>query len=130
VKVDCRVPPGLGEALGAPGVRVDVHGDGATSGTVTVRVLAGSTSLSWQLPVAPFVAALPGQPGDGVPAPVPAPVEHLGRHPEHLERPEHREQPEQPERLEEPQRSEQPDRPERRTRARRRAGDGPVGDRA
>ena len=58
------LPPGLGEALGAPGVRVDVHGDGAGSGTVTVRVLAGSASLSWQLPVAPFVAALPGQPGD------------------------------------------------------------------
>ena len=58
------LPPGLGESLSAPGVRVDVHGDGASSGTVTVRVLAGGASLSWQLPVAPFVAALPGQPGD------------------------------------------------------------------
>jgi hypothetical protein len=58
------LPPGLVEALAGPDVRVDVHGDGRRSGTVTVRVLAGGSSLSWQLPVAPFVAALPGQPGD------------------------------------------------------------------
>ena len=44
--------------------RVDVHGDGAGSGTLTLRVLADGTSLSWRLPIAPFVAALPGQPGD------------------------------------------------------------------
>jgi hypothetical protein len=58
------LPPGLLDALAGPDVRVDVHGDGPRSGTVTVRVLAGGSSLSWQLPVAPFVAALPGQPGD------------------------------------------------------------------
>ena len=44
--------------------RVDVHGDGPGSGTLTLRVLADGTSLSWRLPIAPFVAALPGQPGD------------------------------------------------------------------
>ena len=44
--------------------RVDVHGDGAGSGTLTLRVLSDGTSLSWRLPIAPFVAALPGQPGD------------------------------------------------------------------
>lgn len=44
--------------------RVDVHADGPGSPTVTVRVLTDGHSLSWQLPVAPFVAALPGQPGD------------------------------------------------------------------
>ncbi len=44
--------------------RVDVHADGPGSATVTVRVLTEGQSLSWQLPIAPFVAALPGQPGD------------------------------------------------------------------
>ncbi len=44
--------------------RVDVHGDGPGSSTLTLRVLADGMSLSWQLPIAPFVAALPGQPGD------------------------------------------------------------------
>lgn len=58
------LPPGVAEPLGAPDARVDVHADGADTGTVTVRVLAGGVSLSWSLPVAPFVAALPGQPGD------------------------------------------------------------------
>jgi hypothetical protein len=58
------LPPGTGDALSAPDARVDVSSDGPASGTVTVRVLAGGASLSWQLPVAPFVAALPGQPGD------------------------------------------------------------------
>jgi hypothetical protein len=58
------LPPGVADALGDPAARVDVHGDGHSSGSVTVRVLAGGASLSWQLPVAPFVAALPGQPGD------------------------------------------------------------------
>jgi hypothetical protein len=62
------LPPGVADALGAPDARVDVHGDGPAAGdgpgSVTVRVLAGGASLSWQLPVAPFVAALPGQPGD------------------------------------------------------------------
>ncbi len=31
---------------------------------MTIRVLAGSTSLSWSVPIGPVVAALPGQPGD------------------------------------------------------------------
>jgi hypothetical protein len=53
-----------GGDLDSPEAIVDVHGDGPGSSTVTVRVLAGGRSLSWQLPVAPFVAALPGQPGD------------------------------------------------------------------
>ena len=44
--------------------RVDVHGDGPGSATLTLRVLTDGVSLSWQLPVTPFVAALPGQPGD------------------------------------------------------------------
>jgi hypothetical protein len=57
------LPAGGGD-LDAPESRVDVHSDGAGSSTVTVRVLAGGQSLSWQLPIAPFVAALPGQPGD------------------------------------------------------------------
>ena len=44
--------------------RVDVHSDGPGTGTVTLRVLTEGVSLSWRLPVAPFVAALPGQPGE------------------------------------------------------------------
>ncbi len=44
--------------------RVDVHGDGPGSATLTLRVLTDGVSLAWQLPIAPFVAALPGQPGD------------------------------------------------------------------
>ena len=58
------LPPGAGDQLGAPGARVDVSGDAPSSGTVTVRVLTDGRSLSWQLPIAPLVAALPGQPGD------------------------------------------------------------------
>jgi hypothetical protein len=58
------LPPGAGEHLDGPGTRVDVHSDGAGAGTLTVRVLADGRSLAWSLPVAPFVAALPGQPGD------------------------------------------------------------------
>ncbi|HWG93054.1 MAG TPA: hypothetical protein VNU66_02360 [Mycobacteriales bacterium] len=58
------LPPGAGEQLDGPGTRVDVHSDGAGAGTLTVRVLTDGRSLSWSLPVAPFVAALPGQPGD------------------------------------------------------------------
>jgi hypothetical protein len=58
------LPPGAGDQLSAPGARVDVSGDAPSSGTVTVRVLTDGRSLSWQLPIAPFVAALPGQPGD------------------------------------------------------------------
>lgn len=58
------LPPGAGDLLAGGPARVDVHGNGPRSSTVTVRVLADGTSLSWQLPVAPFVAALPGQPGD------------------------------------------------------------------
>ncbi len=56
------LPAGV-ELREAP-ARVDVHADGPGSATVTVRVLAQGQSLSWQLPIAPFVAALPGQPGD------------------------------------------------------------------
>lgn len=44
--------------------RVDVHSDGPGTGTLTLRVLTDGVSLSWQCPIAPFVAALPGQPGD------------------------------------------------------------------
>ncbi len=55
--------PGGVELHDAPG-RVDIHADGPGSQTVTVRVLTEGHALSWQLPVAPFVAALPGQPGD------------------------------------------------------------------
>lgn len=58
------LPPGTGDELDSPGTRVDVHSDGTGAGTLTVRVLAEGRSLSWSLPVAPFVAALPGQPGD------------------------------------------------------------------
>lgn len=58
------LPPGASDGLHSPEARVDVHGDGPTSGTVTLRVLADGLSLSWRLPIAPFVAALPGQPGD------------------------------------------------------------------
>ena len=58
------LPPGAGDRLDALDARVDVHGDGPGSPTVTVRVLSEGQSLSWQLPLAPFVAALPGQPGD------------------------------------------------------------------
>jgi hypothetical protein len=53
-----------GDDLDTPEAIVDVHGDGPGSSTVTVRVLVGGRSLSWRLPIAPFVAALPGQPGD------------------------------------------------------------------
>ena len=58
------LPPGLGDRLLAPGLRVDVHGNGPGSDTLTLRVLVDGTSLSWQLPIAPVVAALPGQLGD------------------------------------------------------------------
>lgn len=57
------LPPGVGERLHAPDARVDVHADGPGATTVTVRVLADGQSLSWQLPLAPLVAALPGQSG-------------------------------------------------------------------
>jgi hypothetical protein len=58
------LPPGVEELLRTEAPRVDVSGDGPRAGTVTVRVLAGSTSLSWSVPIGPVVAALPGQPGD------------------------------------------------------------------
>ena len=58
------LPPGASDGLHSPEARVDVHGDGPASGTVTLRVLSEGLSLSWRLPIAPFVAALPGQPGD------------------------------------------------------------------
>ncbi len=58
------LPPGAADGLHSPEARVDVHGDGPSSGTVTLRVLTEGLSLAWQLPIAPFVAALPGQPGD------------------------------------------------------------------
>ena len=58
------LPSGGGDRLDALEAKVDVHGDGPGSSTLTVRVLSEGQSLSWQLPIAPFVAALPGQPGD------------------------------------------------------------------
>ncbi|MCW2544440.1 MAG: hypothetical protein JWM40_1992, partial [Frankiales bacterium] len=58
------LPSGASERLDALEAKVDVHGDGPGSSTLTVRVLSDGQSLSWQLPIAPFVAALPGQPGD------------------------------------------------------------------
>ena len=58
------LPSGAGDRLDALEAKVDVHGDGRGSSTLTVRVLSEGQSLSWQLPIAPFVAALPGQPGD------------------------------------------------------------------
>jgi hypothetical protein len=58
------LPPGVEEVLRTEAPRVDVSGDGPGAATVTVRVLAGSTSLSWSVPIGPVVAALPGQPGD------------------------------------------------------------------
>ncbi len=58
------LPAGSGDRIDAAEAKVDVHGDGPGSQTLTVRVLSEGQSLSWQLPIAPFVAALPGQPGD------------------------------------------------------------------
>jgi len=58
------LPVHAAERLRGAGARVDVHSDGSGSPTVTVRVLAEGQSLTWQLPVAPLVAALPGQSGD------------------------------------------------------------------
>lgn len=58
------LPPGAADDLAGSLPRVDVHADGVGASTVTVRALAGETALSWQLPLAPFVAALPGQSGD------------------------------------------------------------------
>ena len=58
------LPAGGGDRLDALEAKVDVHGNGPGSSTLTVRVLSEGQSMSWQLPIAPFVAALPGQPGD------------------------------------------------------------------
>lgn len=58
------LPPGAADALRSAEPRVDVHSDGVGAATVTVRVLADETALTWQLPLSPFVAALPGQAGD------------------------------------------------------------------
>ena len=58
------LPVGGGDRIDAAEAKVDVHGDGPGSQTLTVRVLSEGQSMSWQLPIAPFVAALPGQPGD------------------------------------------------------------------
>jgi hypothetical protein len=58
------LPPGVEDVLRSETPRVDVSSDGPGAATVTVRVLAGSTSLSWSVPIGPVVAALPGQPGD------------------------------------------------------------------
>ena len=58
------LPGGASDSIDAADARVDVHSDGPGAATLTVRVLAEGHSLSWQLPIAPFVAALPGQPGD------------------------------------------------------------------
>lgn len=58
------VPPAVASALQDEDVRVDVHSDGPGSDTLTLRLLVAGTALSWQLPITPFVAALPGQSGD------------------------------------------------------------------
>ncbi|MCW2667776.1 MAG: hypothetical protein JWN57_2738, partial [Frankiales bacterium] len=58
------LPPGGAEGIDAGDARVDVHGNGPGAPDVTVRVLSQGRSMSWQLPIAPLVAALPGQPGD------------------------------------------------------------------
>jgi hypothetical protein len=58
------LPHGASDSIDSVDARVDVHSDGPGAPTLTVRVLAEGHSLSWQLPIAPFVAALPGQPGD------------------------------------------------------------------
>lgn len=58
------LPPSAASALDGEGARVDVHSDGPGSDTLTLRVLVSGTALSWQLPITPFVAALPGQSGD------------------------------------------------------------------
>lgn len=58
------LPPGVEDVLRNETPRVDVSSDGPGAATVTIRVLAGSTSLSWSVPIGPVVAALPGQPGD------------------------------------------------------------------
>jgi hypothetical protein len=58
------LPPGAADRLVAAPLRVDVNGNGRPAESVTVRVLAQEIALTWELPVAPFVAALPGQPGD------------------------------------------------------------------
>lgn len=58
------LPSGAGDRLDALDAKIDVHSDGPGTGTLTVRVFSEGQSLSWQLPIAPFVAALPGQPGD------------------------------------------------------------------
>jgi hypothetical protein len=58
------LPAGVRDRLDAPGVRVDVSSDGSAASTLTVRVLADDQALTWSLPLAPFVAALPGQSGD------------------------------------------------------------------
>ena len=58
------LPPGVEDLLRTETPRVDVSSDGPSAATVTIRVLTGSTSLSWSVPIGPVVAALPGQPGD------------------------------------------------------------------
>jgi len=58
------LPAAARDRLEAPGVRVDVSSDGPTAPTLTLRVLADDQALTWSLPLAPFVAALPGQSGD------------------------------------------------------------------
>ena len=58
------LPSSSSELVDSGEARVDVHSDGPGATTLTVRVLVEGQSLAWQLPIAPFVAALPGQPGD------------------------------------------------------------------
>ncbi|MCW2621614.1 MAG: hypothetical protein JWL64_1216 [Frankiales bacterium] len=58
------LPPGVAQVLAEADLRVDISADAPGSPTLTVRVLAGEHALAWQLPVAPLVAALPGQLGD------------------------------------------------------------------
>lgn len=65
VLLHTEVPAAVGsELVEAVLPRVDVSTDGPGADTLTLRVLVGEHSVSWQLPIAPFVAALPGQLGD------------------------------------------------------------------
>lgn len=64
VLLHTQLTPELADALSEPELRVDVHADGPGSPTLTIRVLAEEHAVAWQVPIAPLVAALPGQLGD------------------------------------------------------------------